>query len=79
MAESVIHIEASQSPGFGRSPTPFAELVDRFCLEQAEFRAWLFRAGEGGNNPQPAPIRDPGARGRGPRGCGPRGGSQMNV
>ena len=67
MDESVIHIEASQSPGRGPIPPSFAELVDRFCLDMAAIRSRLANVGRGRDGvPRDGPIRGPGARGAGP-------------
>ena len=61
MVESVIHIEASQSPGLGPIPPSFADLVDRFCLDMAAIRSRLANVGRG-HVPRDGPIRGPGAR-----------------
>lgn len=44
MSEMLMGTEVSSPAGPGRCLT-FEEIVDAFCKEQAEIRAWLDRAG----------------------------------
>ena len=65
MSQLTIGIESPSAAGRGLIPETFKDVVEAFCIGQAEFRAQLALVGIGpADGPRELPLRDPGSHRR---------------